>query len=40
MGLYDDPVLATLHGSGAGSTVGGANCSNGEFINKLFKYFS
>ena len=23
MGLYDDPVLVTLHGSGAGSTVGG-----------------
>ena len=23
MGLYDDPVPATLHGGGAGSTVGG-----------------
>ena len=23
MGLYDDPVPATLHGGGAGSTMGG-----------------
>ena len=34
MGLYDDPVPATLHGGGAGSTVDG-NAEEDPMVSSL-----